>query len=214
MSRIIYFYDPLCGWCYGFSPVIKKLSEDYGKKFDFQVVSGGMIPQARSGTINEIAPFIKEAYKTVEESTGIKFGEPFVRDILMPGEAVLNSEKPSRAVSVCKMLKPEKTIAFVHDLQKAFYFYGKDLQDDATYRPLAKTYGIDEEHFLKMLNEAEVVQKTLEDYQYTSSLGINGFPSLAFQNADTILVLSRGYATYEEMKQRFDSIPQYLSKQR
>lgn len=212
MARIIYLYDPLCGWCYGFSPVIKKLSEDYSRQYDFTVISGGMIPHEKSGSINEIAPFIKDAYKTVEENTGIKFGETFIREILMPGNAVLNSEKPSRAVTICKMLKPEQTIAFVHDLQRAFYFYGKDLQDDATYRPLASAFNIDEDLFMKMLNEPEVAKKTQEDYQYAASLNVSGFPTLLYQNEDTMLVLSRGYASYTEVKERLDSIPHYLSK--
>jgi putative protein-disulfide isomerase len=212
MPKLVYFYDPLCGWCYGFSPVIKKLSEEYGKQYEFQVISGGMISPDKSGSINEIAPFIKEAYKTVEESTGTKFGDTFIKDVLMPGHAILSSEKPSRAVTICKMLKPEKTVAFVHDLQKAFYYEGKDLQEDATYRPLARSYGMDEDLFLQMLNTPEVAKKTQEDYSYATSLGVTGFPTVMYHDADTMLVLSRGYSTYEEMRQRIDSIPHYLKR--
>jgi putative protein-disulfide isomerase len=211
MSKIIYFQDPLCGWCYGFGPVIKKISVDYKDKYQFQVVSGGMIPDAKSGSINEIAPFIKEAYKTVEENTGIRFGDNFIKNVLMPGNAILNSEKPSRAITICKLLKPENSISFVHDLQWAFYQDGKDLQDDATYRPLAKLFGMDEDHFRKMLNDPLVAGKTQEDYQITSSLGINGFPTLVYQDTDTMLILSRGFSAYEELKQRIDSIPHYLN---
>ena len=72
---IIYVYDALCGWCYGFSPVIKQVFEKYQAQFDFEVISGGMILGERQGPIGEVAAYIKGAYKTVEDTTGVKFGE-------------------------------------------------------------------------------------------------------------------------------------------
>ena len=40
---VIYCYDAYCGWCYGFSPVIKQIAEEYKDHFDIEVLSGGMI---------------------------------------------------------------------------------------------------------------------------------------------------------------------------
>jgi len=40
---LIYCYDAYCGWCYGFSPVIKKIAEDYKDIFDIGVFCGGMM---------------------------------------------------------------------------------------------------------------------------------------------------------------------------
>ena len=40
---LIYCYDAYCGWCYGFSPVIKKIAEEYKDKLDIEVLSGGMM---------------------------------------------------------------------------------------------------------------------------------------------------------------------------
>ena len=31
-KHIMYLFDPLCGWCYGASPVIKQLAENPGLK--------------------------------------------------------------------------------------------------------------------------------------------------------------------------------------
>jgi putative protein-disulfide isomerase len=42
--KIIYCYDAYCGWCYGFSPVIKELWLKHREQFDFETISGGMIP--------------------------------------------------------------------------------------------------------------------------------------------------------------------------
>ena len=58
---IIYCYDAWCGWCYGFSPVIKALHEKYKNQFDFEPLSGGMIPVESTQPIGNIAGYIKNA---------------------------------------------------------------------------------------------------------------------------------------------------------
>lgn len=58
--KLIYVYDALCGWCYGFSPIIKQFYKKHKNHFDsIQVVSGGMIRGERIGAIGEVAPYIK-----------------------------------------------------------------------------------------------------------------------------------------------------------
>ena len=77
-TKLIYVYDALCGWCFGFSPVMSTFAKKYQSEIEVQVVSGGMIRGDRIGPIGEVAPYIKEAYKTVEDSTGITFGKAFL----------------------------------------------------------------------------------------------------------------------------------------
>lgn len=66
---IYYCYDAYCGWCYGFSPVIKQLSELYADRMAFEVLSGGMILPDTPRHIGAVAGYISEAYKVVEETT-------------------------------------------------------------------------------------------------------------------------------------------------
>ncbi|HVE60446.1 MAG TPA: hypothetical protein VNA26_01410, partial [Chitinophagaceae bacterium] len=42
-GAVYYCYDALCGWCYGFSPVMKKIEQEYKDQVSFDVLSGGMI---------------------------------------------------------------------------------------------------------------------------------------------------------------------------
>ena len=46
----IYCYDAYCGWCYGFSPVIKQLSYAYQPQIHTEVLSGGMLAGAGVAT--------------------------------------------------------------------------------------------------------------------------------------------------------------------
>jgi putative protein-disulfide isomerase len=71
MKTLIYCYDAYCGWCYGFSKVIKKIYSEYKNKLEFEVLSGGMILPEEPVAIGATAKYIEGAYKRVEEITGI-----------------------------------------------------------------------------------------------------------------------------------------------
>ena len=42
--RLIYFADPMCSWCYGFSPVIAQIRQTFGRALPIEVVMGGLRP--------------------------------------------------------------------------------------------------------------------------------------------------------------------------
>ena len=89
---IYYCYDAYCGWCYGFSPVIKKISEEWKHRMGFEVLSGGMIPKEAARPVSSIAGYISEAYKTVEERTGIRFGEDLQYSLNYEGRDLTDDE--------------------------------------------------------------------------------------------------------------------------
>ena len=100
--KLIYVYDALCGWCYGFSPVIDQFAKKYKNDLTFEVISGGMVTGGRIGSIGEVAGYISWAYKDVENATGIKFGNNFLNKTLKDGKAIFTSIPPAIAMSVFK----------------------------------------------------------------------------------------------------------------
>ncbi len=75
---LIYCYDAWCGWCYGFSPVMREIEATFAGRLQVEVLSGGMILPETPQPIGATAGYIQQAYKTVEEYTGIKFGEDYL----------------------------------------------------------------------------------------------------------------------------------------
>ena len=141
---LIYCYDAYCGWCYGFSPVIKQISEVYQQKLHCEVLSGGMILPEQPVHIRATAGYIKEAYKTVEDHTGIKFGEDYLWHVKNPEESdwFPSSEKPAIALSIFKELFPQQQVQFASDLQYSLHYEGRDLTDNEAYRHLLEKYNI------------------------------------------------------------------------
>jgi len=113
-----YFFDPLCGWCYGFAPTIEKFLDHHKHEMDIEVISGGMVKGESIKPIGDMAPYLKEAYKRVENTTGVVFGQPFLKN-LDDGTMFYSSVPPSIALAVFKSYGTAHDLSFSHDLHKA-----------------------------------------------------------------------------------------------
>lgn len=206
---LIYCYDAYCGWCYGFSPVIKKISETYQQKLHCEVLSGGMILPEQPVHIRVTAGYIQEAYKTVEDYTGIKFGEDYLWHIKNPEESdwFPSSEKPAIALSIFKELFPEQQAQFASDLQYSLHYEGRDLTDNEAYRHLLEKYNIDADDFYIRLQSEEYKEKAYYEFQLCKQLQVTGFPQVLIQLTETKFhLLARGYTDYDTLSKRIDLV--------
>ena len=207
--KIIYCYDAYCGWCYGFSPVIKELWLKHREQFDFETISGGMIPVEATKHIGAIAEYIQGAYQTVEQMTGVTFGKDYLWHIFNPDESdwYPNSEMPAIAMAIFRELYPDQTIAFASDLQCALYEEGRDLTDKEAYRHLLEQYYIDADVFYQKLASEAYKEKAYYDFSLIKQLRVNGFPTVFLQLDDAKLyMISRGFSTLEDVEQRMNKI--------
>jgi len=205
-STVFYCYDAYCGWCYGFSPVIQKIAENY-PSITIEVLSGGMVLPDKPVHISATAGFIQKAYPTVEEYTGIRFGEDYLWHINHPdlSDWSPNSEKPAIALCIFKEYYPERQVAFASDLQYALHYEGRDLTDDEAYRHLLEKYSIQPEVFYTKLKTEEYKEQAHYEFQLCKQLQVTGFPCVFLQNSDTrFTMLAKGYTDYETLKSRLD----------
>jgi putative protein-disulfide isomerase len=206
---LFYCYDAYCGWCYGFSPVINKVAREYQPALTFEVLSGGMIINENPRPISAIAGYIQEAYKTVEDHTGIKFGEDFLWHIFNPGESdwFPNSEKPAIAMCVFKSYHPDLQVQFASDLQYALNYEGRDLDDDEAYRLLIEKYEIPVDEFYTKLHSQAYKDKAFYEFALVKQLQVTGFPAVLLQSAESkFYLLAKGYTNYDTLKSRLDLV--------
>lgn len=206
---LIYCYDTYCGWCYGFSPVIKKIFEAYKAKFEFEVLSGGMIITEEAKHIEVTAGYIQQAYKVVEEHTGIKFGSDYLWHINNPelSDWYPNSEKPAIALCIFKEFYPERQIEFAADLQYALHYEGRDLCDDEAYRDLLEKYSIQPETFYSKLKSEEYKERAYYEFALCKQLQVTGYPAVLVQiNETKFHLLARGFTPFEELKERIEAV--------
>jgi putative protein-disulfide isomerase len=210
---LFYCYDAYCGWCYGFSPVIKKLADTH-PELQIEVLSGGMILSETPVPIAATAGYIQKAYTTVEELTGIKFGEDYLWHITNPdlSDWFPDSEKPAIAMCIFKEFYPDRQVEFAADLQYALHYEGRDLTDDEAYRHLLEKYSIQPEIFYEKLKSEEYKEQAYYEFQLCKQLQVTGYPCVLLQNSESkFTLLARGFTDYETLKERLDAALKEIS---
>lgn len=213
MNKIIYCYDAYCGWCYGFSPVIKKISHEYKKELEFEVLSGGMILPETPRHIAVMAPVILDNYQRVEELTGVKFGDDFLWHIRNTDESdwFPNSEKPAIALAIFKEYYPSLQVDFAADLQYALNFEGRDLCDNEAYRHLLDKYNINHDEFYEKLKSEEYKEKAHYEFTLCQQLQVKGYPAVFFQTSELkFYMIGSGYTPYETLKERIELVKKQI----
>ncbi len=207
--RIIYCYDAYCGWCYGFSPVIRKLETQYQSSIDFEVLSGGMILPEEPRHISVMANHFLSTSKAVEAHTGAKFGADYLWHIKNSNQSdwFPHSGKPAMALCVIKDAHPGLALSFASSLQYALHFEGRDLCDDEAYRHLLDDYQMSAEVFYTKLHSTEYREKAYYEFALCKQLKVTGFPAVFLQITESRLyVLVNGYADYDTLKTRLENI--------
>lgn len=206
---LIYCYDAYCGWCYGFSPVIKKIAADYKSVMQTDVLSGGMILPEKPVHISTSAGYILNAYKNVEELSGIKFGEDYLWHIKNSDDSdwYPNSEKPAIAMCIFKEFYPERAVEFAGDLQYALHYEGRDLTDDEAYRLIIEKYSIQPEIFYEKLKSETYKEMAHYEFSLMKQLQVTGYPCVFVQTGELKFnMVARGYTDYNTLKERIDNI--------
>ncbi len=210
----IYCYDAYCGWCYGFSPVIRKLSDQYKNSFDFEVYSGGMILPEKPRHIGLMAGYIQKAYKNVEDLSGVKFGEDYLWHIFNPTESDWHPDslKPAIALCIFKEYYPDMQVLFAYELQHALHMEGRDLCDNEAYRHLLERYHIPADAFYDKLGAAKYEEQARYEFAIVKQLRVTGYPTLLLQTEENkFYMVSRGFTNYDSVEATLSSILKELN---
>jgi len=199
--KLTYYFDPLCGWCYGFSPVIAQIQKEYGSKVDINVISGGLFLDQRAGKVNTVAPHIRSgAYKMVESRTGVRFGEIFLEDVFGEGSMTLNSLPMMMALCIVKDQVPSRAVEFAGTLLKAVYFDGINPIDLESYAPYIKDLGMDIDQFYSMMKEEKYRQAVNNDLRLFRQSPNAAMPALVLLQGNSEIPIARGYSDFQSIK--------------
>ena len=203
--RFIYIFDPLCGWCYGFTPVVQQLQERSNGNMEFDILSGEMIIGDNRHPFSSMNAYIQREHTNVEAMTGVKFGQAFLEKLL-PSEDIMDSEKPSIALTVFKQYQPENAITFAHDMQVALNYYGQSLNNDSTYRSLIKKFSLPEDEFISRLHEEHYRYETNQGFQLVQNWGITGYPAAILDTGKQLYLCARGFTPLDRLEQTIENI--------
>lgn len=189
--EIIYGYDPLCGWCYGFSSHLQQIRAAFRNRITFTLLNGGIFSNERGMPIEYISAHINRSMPYVTERTGTAFGASF-RQLLLKKGYSYDAEKASVAVTVFRELQPDYVFEFAAAVQTAFFYHGMDIHADDTYLELIRPFDIDPPLFLSKLQSAASKRITHEEYRTAATYRL-AYPSSVMISALGTEVLHEGF---------------------
>src|SRR5947208_15647063 len=172
--HLIYFSDPMCSWCYGFSPVIERVRTTFGRALPIRIVMGGLRPGTETPMTEEAKLEVGDHWTHVHEATGLPFNGA---GMSAPG-FVYDTDPAARAVVVARREGEEMAAAFLGRTQRAFYGEGRDVTQSDTLAEIAEEMGLDREPFLEAWASEDAKQETWRDYAISQRAGVTGFPTL------------------------------------
>ncbi len=206
---VYYIYDVLCSWCYGFSPVMHQFHEAHKDDFEFRVMSGGMVLGEQEGPIGDLPQSIKDGFKRVTELTGREFGDDFYA-MLEEGSAQLSSLPGALAMAAFRTYQPDNTIAFAKRMQEAIYQEGLAPNEAKTYGHCAEDFGMNSTDFMKLMVDKERLELVKTEFQVVKSWGIQGFPSVVYQEKDKAYFLARGYTDSAQLEEQLQKVKERI----
>lgn len=194
---IIYIYDALCGWCYGFSPVMQRLYEEYQDRLRFEVLCGGLITGPRIQPVAGMADYIRQSSDLLQDATGLSPSEDFYTRILDKGTYLSNSLPPAIALHIFKERFAEQQLPVAQEIQRLFFQDGQDLNLAETYFPLADKLGLGNNAFQQQFNDPIYTERALAEFKQVKAWGIDGFPAVLGRRGNELFLLAHGYEPYE-----------------
>ncbi|WP_025042238.1 DsbA family protein [Nitrosospira briensis] len=198
--KLWYVADPMCSWCWGFSPVIEVIQREYGGRFEVELLLGGLRPGAKQPMLPTQREQILHHWRAVQQRTA----QPFRFEGAMPEGFVYDTEPASRGVVAVSLINREAIFSFFKMVQSAFYVEQQDVTNPIVLSQLAARVGIDAQQFGQAFESDIAKRLTLEHFQKASQWGVHGFPTVIGQSGADYRLLNTGYCSLDELRPKLD----------
>lgn len=194
--HLIYFADPMCSWCYGFSPAVEAIRRAFGRGLPIRTVMGGLRPGTDQPMTLAARAEVAGHWRHVHDASGLPFDEGVLKDGF-----VYDTDPAARAVVVVRRDDPDLALSYLARLQRAFYAEARDVTQGETLADLAAELGVERDRFLAQWRADDAKEETWRDYAISQRAGVTGFPTLvAGPNEEGVYgVVTRGYAPPEQV---------------
>jgi putative protein-disulfide isomerase len=175
MKRLIYGYDPLCGWCYGLLPSLRRLRAEM-PGLRIKPVMGGLVTGSRIGRYADMEGHIRGASQRMTQVTGMALSPAFFERILGNPDRIASSLIPCAAVLQVRQTAPDRAAEFASALLMAHFAEGDDLNDISVLQRVANEMGLE-------LGDIDpdphkLTTKLAQEFAATRGLGIDSYPTL------------------------------------
>jgi len=199
-KQLLYVADPMCSWCWGFSPVISQVQRTYGDKVPMQIMMGGLRPGTIHAMTDNDKTMVKDHWGHVTEASG----QPFDFSFFDLDGFVYDTEPACRSIVTARKLDESKTLGFLEAVHGAFYRDKKDTTNTDQLCDIAGDAGFNKELFKQFFTSDEIMEETQGDFWFSQKSGITGFPTLVAVEDGKGSIVTAGYRPWEQISETLD----------
>ncbi|MFN5364113.1 MAG: ClpXP adapter SpxH family protein [Bacteroidota bacterium] len=193
--RIVYFTDPICSSCWGIEPQLRKLKLEYGDDLEIEYRMGGLLPDwsYNSGGISKPSDVAHHW-----DEVSVHYDMPIDGDVWLE-DPLDSSYPPSIAFKAAEIQDSRKALLFMRIIREMVFLQKKNITRWEHLEVAAVASGLDPVQMKKDM-EGKARDLFQEDLKMGRSMGVRGFPTMFFfdaQNNRELVYGSKPYATYE-----------------
>jgi putative protein-disulfide isomerase len=190
--RLLYFADPMCSWCWGFSPVMDAIARACAGLVPIRLCAGGLRAGETRPMDDRSRAYVRHHWEQVAAQTG----QPFDFGFFDRAHFVYDTEPACRAVVAMRNLAPDAALAYLAAVQRAFYAENRDATREDDLARVAAPFASPDE-FRTVFRAPEMHEATQADFRLTHGLGIQGFPTVLLQDGRQLTALTTGWQPFE-----------------
>lgn len=199
MARLIYVYDPMCSWCWGYRETWLKLQAALGDKLAIDYKVGGLAPDSDEPMPIDMQQFLQQTWLRIEQ----QLSTPFNHEFWHTAKPRRSTYPACRAVIVARQHEKEQEMLYA--IQKAYYLNAQNPSDISTLVLLAEQIGLEKSTFIKEIESENIHSLLMAEINQARSLPIQGFPSLVIENKGNYHAIPVNYLDWESTYQQIVS---------
>ena len=193
MSTLFYVVDPMCSWCYAFSPTWQKILDNLPSNIKVVYVEGGLAPISNDTMPNDMQVMLQGVWKQIHESVGTEFNFDFWTNCTPRRSTYLSCQAAIAART------QGKEYEMISAIQQQYYLNAKNPSNSDTLEDAAKMIGLDINKFCEDLESENVMLKLQEDFKIRDKIKVHSFPSLVLKYKNNYFPIKIEYNNHEKM---------------
>ncbi len=198
--EVLYIADPMCSWCWGFTPTIRAMAQSVNGKANLSLLMGGLRPLTRTPMDDAQKAEIRHHWESVADRSG----QPFAYEFFDRDGFVYDTEPASRAVCAVRTISRPLTLDYFEAVQRAFYAENRDVTDGGVLQEIAHETGIERQAFEGRFSDIASAYETAGDFHVARQLKATGFPTVVLRKGDEFALLTAGYQPWDALKEVFE----------
>ena len=202
--EILAFTDPVCTWCWGSEPILRKLKFWYGEKVKVSPIMGGLVKDIRDfyDHANSIGGDPEQSNLQIARhwlDASNRHGMPVeVEGFKLFSADTVSTYPQNIAYKAVQLSNPELADQFLRRIREASASEARETGKREVLIELANESGVDISVFIGYLNDGSAEKAFHDDLLVTRKYGVRGFPTFLFRWGDKELLL-RGYQSFDSM---------------